>query len=141
VKEKILEYLKNKLPEILREFEDEISIKDTVVMHAPNKEPKKFVLLGGGCGFAWVEFDGRSRKAKELFGRGGFANQAIREFKEIFINALDPKLVEYLNETGNYPGAIVSQCLNFNYYLLDEVVDFCIEEYGLKNIHVRGRLD
>lgn len=139
LKTELLEYIKKeKLDGIIEQVKTALGIKsivsnDTLYM----KEEKHYHFRGFGCGFAWLEYDKRSKIGKAI----EEAFKDIRmEVRELIINSFPIDLRKQLEAEGTPLGAIVFQDITINSSINQAVADF-METKGVKNVWVNSRLD
>lgn len=139
LKTELLEYIKKeKLAGIIEDVNKALGIKsivsnDTLYM----KEEKHYHFRGFGCGFAWLEYDKRSKIGKAI----EEAFKDIRmEVRELIINSFPIDLRKQLEAEGTPLGAIVFQDITINSSINQAVADF-METKGVKNVWVNSRLD
>lgn len=139
LKTELFNYIKTeKLAGIIEHVETALGIK-AIVSNDPlyMKEKKQYCFRGFGCGFAWLEYDKRSKIAKSI-------EEAFKEIRgdvrEMIINSFDKKLCKQLEAEGTPIGAIVFQDITINSAIQQAVADF-ITSKGVKNVWVNSRLD
>lgn len=139
LKTELLDYIKKeKLDGIIEQVKTALGIKsivsnDTLYM----KEEKHYHFRGFGCGFAWLEYDKRSKIGKAI----EEAFKDIRmEVRELIINSFPIDLRKQLEAEGTPLGAIVFQDITINSSINQAVADF-METKGVKNVWVNSRLD
>ena len=139
LKTELLEYIKKeKLAGIIEHVNKALGIKsivsnDTLYM----KEEKHYHFRGFGCGFAWLEYDKRSKIGKAI----EEAFKDIRmEVREMIVNAFPIDLRKQLEAEGTPLSAIVFQDITINSSINQAVADF-METKGVKNVWVNSRLD
>lgn len=139
LKTELLEYIKKeKLDGIIEDVKTALGIKsivsnDTLYM----KEEKHYHFRGFGCGFAWIEYDKRSKIGKAI---EEASKDIRREVREIIVNAFPMDLRKQLEAEGTPLEAIVFQDITINSAFEQAVVDF-METKGVKNAWVNSRLD
>ena len=139
LKTELLNYIKSeKLDGIIEKVKTAIGIKsivsnDTLYM----KEEKHYHFRGFGCGFAWIEYDKRSKIGKAI----EEASKDIRsEVRAMIVNAFPMDLRKQLEAEGTPIEAIVFQDITINSAYEQAVVDFMTSK-GVKNAWVNSRLD
>ena len=139
LKTELLNYIKTeKLDGIIEHVKTAISIKsvvsnDTLYM----KKEKHYHFRGFGCGFAWIEYDKRSKIGKAI----EEASKDIRsEVRAMIVNAFPMDLRKQLEAEGTPIEAIVFQDITINSAYEQAVVDFMTSK-GVKNAWVNSRLD
>ena len=139
LKTELLNYIKTeKLAGIVKHVETALGIKsvvsnDTLYMN----EEKHYHFRGFGCGFAWLEYDKRSKIAKSI-------EEAFKEIRgnvrEMIVGSFDKKLCKQLEAEGTPIEAIVFQDITINSAIQQAVADFMTSK-GVKNVWVNSRLD
>ena len=139
LKTELLNYIKSeKLDAIIEHVKTALGIKsivsnDTLYM----KEEKHYHFRGFGCGFAWIEYDKRSKIGKAI----EEASKDIRsEVRAMIVNAFPMDLRKQLEGEGTPIEAIVFQDITINSAYEQAVVDFMTSK-GVKNAWVNSRLD
>ena len=139
LKTELLNYIKTeKLDGIIEHVKTAIGIKsvvsnDTLYM----KKEKHYHFRGFGCGFAWIEYDKRSKIGKAI----EEASKDIRsEVRAMIVNAFPMDLCKQLEAEGTPIEAIVFQDITVNSAYEQAVVDFMTSK-GVKNAWVNSRLD
>jgi len=139
LKAELLNYIKTeKLPRIIEQVKTALGIK-SIVSNDPlyMKEEKHYNFRGFGCGFAWLEYDKRSKIGKAI----EEAFKDIRmEVRELIINSFPMDLRKQLEDEGTPIGAIVFQDITINSSINQAVADFMTSK-GVKNVWVNSRLD
>lgn len=110
-----------------------------VVMNDTNFLPddgKRFVLRGGGCGFAFIRFR-KSPKATMLH---DYFKQIKREVDTAVYSALPPALVAECQADGNYIQAHLTQNELYNNKLAWVAAKY-MESVGVTNVWVESRAD
>ena len=139
LKTELLEYIKNeKLDGIIEKVKTALGIKSIVsndLLYM--KEEKHYNFRGFGCGFAWLEYDKRSKIGKAI----EEAFKDIRmEVRGMIVNAFPIDLHKQLEVEGTPLEAIVFQDITINSSINQAVADF-METKGVKNVWVNSRLD
>jgi len=138
--EDIYNYLVSQHEDIYNVFTKEIGIGSELVDEF--NSTNRYILLGSGCGFTWVEYDKRSRVAKMLFEKYDTPlYSAISKYKAYFISKISIELKNKLQQIGNPLGAILGQNMEINTYILSTAVKYCVDTYKIKRAYVRSRLD
>lgn len=95
---------------------------------------KRYKFFGGGCGYAWIKYDGRNKKLGEV----------TDEYLEIYRKKYWKKFAEeYIRKYKEKEmGAVLSQDLNIQYTIKQAALDFA-ESIGINigKAYVDGRLD
>ena len=139
LKTELLNYIKTEqLDGIIEHVKTALGIK-SVVSNDPlyMKEEKHYHFRGFGCGFAWLEYDKRSKIGKAIED----AFKDIRgEVRELIINSFPMDLRKQLESEGTPIEAIVFQDITLNSAIQQAVADFMTSK-GVKNVWVNSRLD
>lgn len=98
---------------------------------------KRYLMLGGGCGFSFIRTDGRSKKATAILNEVRPAKDAVE--REI-IKRVGLEQVDRLRKCGNPIQALFLQNLAYNNALNWIVVRY-MEEQGIKKATVDSRYD
>jgi hypothetical protein len=137
-----LEYVESLRDEILSKVLSVygiVSVVKTDTSMLPD-DGKRFMFVGGGCGFAWYVYDKRSEKTTGLISK---FNEAWRKVSAGIAQEVSVKLRE-AGETKVLsdcpPGAVMMQDLSFNCYVLGLGKKW-INENGGKIKYVDSRLD
>lgn len=95
---------------------------------------KRYKFFGGGCGYAWIKYDGRNKKLGEV----------TDEYLEIYRKKYWKKFAEeYIRKYKEKEmGAVLSQDLDIQYAIKQAALDFA-ESIGINigKAYVDGRLD
>ena len=139
LKTELLEYIKKeKLDGIIEHVKTALGIK-SIVSNDPlyMKEEKHYNFRGFGCGFAWLEYDKRSKIGKAI----EEAFKDIRmDVRGMIVNAFPTDLHKQLEVEGTPLEAIVFQDITINSAINQAVADF-MSSKGVKNVWVNSRLD
>ena len=139
LKTELLNYIKEeKLDGIIEHVKTALGIK-SILSNDPlyMKEEKHYNFRGFGCGFAWIEYDKRSKIGKAIVE----ASKDIRgEVRAMIVNAFPMDLRKQLEAEGTPLEAIVFQDITINSAYEQAVVDFMTSK-GVKNAWVNSRLD
>lgn len=139
-KETLMSYMKKESGKLKKKL-DEITKQVSVIQDDPmlrKKDSKKYLFLGGGCGFAFLEFDRRSKKGKRIAEEWG--NIKI-EFFDWFLKENYPeKILQNYRNMGTPLEAVTFQDMSFNSRATGLVAKY-MEENGVKDVHVRTHYD
>lgn len=138
LKEELIQYLNSNISKIVEAANDSLKI-ESVIENDPMymKEKKRYAFVGFGCAFVWIEFDKRSKKAKEIY---QIARQIRYDYSVTFEKQFDKKVVEYYNNIGCPLQALFQQDENIQnayFWLITEFMKY----KGVKNAYVMSRLD
>lgn len=135
----LLAYMLDHVDQLKKALIDETKY-GAIVMNDTNLLPddgKRFIMLGGGCGFSWIRFDGRSKKGKAILEESGLIRKQV---ENAIVKSIDKKIIQYLNKCGNPIGALLLQNLQFNDEY-NKVVMGYMRQVGVKNLWLDSRLD
>lgn len=138
LKEELIQYLNSNISKIVEAANDSLKI-ESVIENDPMymKEKKRYAFVGFGCAFVWIEFDKRSKKAKEIY---QIARQIRYDYSVTFEKQFDKKVVEYYKNIGCPLQALFQQDENIQnayFWLITEFMKY----KGVKNAYVMSRLD
>lgn len=139
LKEELIQYLNSNISKIVEAANDSLKI-ESVVMNDTRfmkDNGKRYAFVGFGCAFVWIEFDKRSKKAKEIY---QIARQIRYDYSVTFEKQFDKKVVEYYNNIGCPLQALFQQDENIQnayFWLITEFMKY----KGVKNAYVMSRLD
>lgn len=138
LKEELIQYLNSNISKIVEAANDSLKI-ESVIENDPMymKEKKRYAFVGFGCAFVWIEFDKRSKKAKEIY---QIARQIRYDYSATFEKQFDKKVVEYYKNIGCPLQALFQQDENIQnayFWLITEFMKY----KGVKNAYVMSRLD
>lgn len=137
-KDNLLNYLKKNCEPLKEKFKDVVGAKSIIIDEMNPK--RKYSFFGGGCGFAWLEYDGRKHKITKVIQE----YQKIRdEFDKWFINThFTKKQIEDFRKMGSPLQAIMFQDCD-----IKMTIQFMLKKYmeyigiNVENVYVRTRLD
>ena len=125
----------------LKDKLDTITGEVSIVQDDPKifgDEGKKYYFLGGGCGFAFLEFDRRSKKAKRIAEEWG---QIKQPFLNWFLKEYYTKeTLRKFEDMGTPLEAVTFQDMSFNTRMTGMVAKY-MEDSGIKNVRVRTHYD
>jgi hypothetical protein len=133
----------SKHDEIMAVFNDEMGIKSVLTQEFYDEGQhvkKNYAFFGSGCGISWVVFDKRSTAAKDLFDRA-LMGKAIAAYKQYFISQVPKPTYDYFKSVGFSVEATLGQNMVLNGHILNLVVDYAKEFYGVKNCYVKTVID
>ncbi len=129
-------------PEVIKELTEFMAKEMGIVGIVENdtrfmKPGPRYVFLGGGCGFSFIKFDGRSQKAKLIVEQSGAIK---RDVESLIAKHLGKEFGAKLQALGNPLGAHFMQNLNYNAKYNSIIVRY-MESVGIKKAWVDNRLD
>lgn len=139
LKDELIQYLNSNISKIVEAAKESLKI-ESVVMNDTRfvkDDGKRYAFVGFGCAFVWIEFDKRSKKAKEIY---QIARQIRYDYSTTFEKQFDKKVVEYYNNIGCPLKALFQQDENIQnayFWLITEFMKY----KGVKNAYVMSRLD
>lgn len=138
LKEELIQYLNSNISKIVEAANDSLKI-ESVIENDPMymKEKKRYAFVGFGCAFVWIEFDKRSKKAKEIY---QIARQIRYDYSATFEKQFDKKVVEYYKNIGCPLQALFQQDENIQNAYFWLITEF-MKHKGVKNAYVMSRLD
>lgn len=138
LKDELIQYLNSNISKIVEAANDSLKI-ESVIENDPMymKEKKRYAFVGFGCAFVWIEFDKRSKKAKEIY---QIARQIRYDYSATFEKQFDKKVVEYYKNIGCPLQALFQQDENIQNAYFWLVTEF-MKYKGVKNAYVMSRLD
>ena len=143
-KKDLLSYMQKESAKVAKEMRSELNIKG-VVGHDPamygkdyaDKQPK-YAFFGGGMGFAWLEYDKRSKLAVKI---AEVWREIERPFKEWFLKKYFSSKERQAYEKIGWPlQAMLTQSLAINAKIQWLVADY-MKSKGVKKVMVRTRYD
>lgn len=124
------------VPSVHKALCESLGIKSVVEVEA-NGKSKFYGFRGFGCGFTYVEYDKRSKKAKQIEKLArDYRKQVWEQVEDMF----QYKVIRELEENGTPIRALLFQDINCQNAYYQEVADF-MKEQGAKNVYVVSRLD
>lgn len=139
LKDELIQYLNANVSKIVEAAKESLQI-ESVVMNDTRfvkDDGKRYAFVGFGCAFVWIEFDKRSKKAKEIY---EVARQIRYEYSATFEKQFDKEVVEYYNNIGCPLKALFQQDENIQNAYFWLVTEF-MKYKGVKNAYVMSRLD
>lgn len=116
---------------------DEMKIKSLLVNDV-NTDAKKYIFLGSGCGFSWIEFDKRNKKVSTIVEK---SSQIKQDIDKLVRDKFDKSVLEYLDKIGNPIQAIQYQNEQYNNCYNSLVVQYIKNQLKIDKIFVNSRLD
>jgi len=103
-------------------------------------DSKSYVFYGGGCGFAWVKYDGRARKV-HAFMSTDIPKNSIIKFRKFLVTQIDLKVRNQMNRDGFPLEAMLFQDVNIQIELNHLVAEYIRETFNPAFIMVDYRYD
>lgn len=133
MEEQFIEFYKaNIMPEVVASLKEALDIKtiiveDTSVVrgHGNNGEPLAYNMRGFGCSFSYLDYDKRSKKAKEL--DEVFRSVRFKKCRDLVVAQFPKSLVNQLEKEGTPIEALYCQDFDVNSTLFSGVVRFAKE--------------
>lgn len=122
-----------------KKMSDEMGIK-SIIMTDTSMLPddgKRYLFLGGGCGFSHISWDKRSKLGEEIMDEFG---KLRKEFEKRLLTKFDPEYMAKMAKSGNPIQAHLFQNLAYN-TSLNYIVSNYMEEAGVKKVRVSSMLD
>lgn len=98
---------------------------------------KRYLFLGGGCGFSHIEWDRRNKIGEEIMSEFG---RLRPEFEQRLLKKFDPDYLRQMSQSGNPIQAHLLQNLSYN-TALNYIVAKFMEDKGIKKVRVSSRYD
>lgn len=130
-----IEKLKNT---ICNEIELKSIITNVGLDGKPIEGAKKYIFIGSGCGFSWIEFDKRNKKVETIVIK---SKEIKQDIDNLVVNSLGPEIIEYLKSIGNPIQAIQYQSEAYNNAYNQLVVNYIRNQLKVEKIIVNSRLD
>lgn len=139
LKDELIQYLNSNISKIVEAAKDSLKIESIVMNDTRYMKDngKRYAFVGFGCAFVWIEFDKRSKKAKEIY---QIARQIRYDYSTTFEKQFDKKVVEYYKNIGCPLQALFQQDENIQNAYFWLVTEF-MKYKGVKNAYVMSRLD
>jgi hypothetical protein len=133
--------LKTYLIEHINELKETLGIvlnQKSIVKNDIDKKDKKVYIMIGECGFSYIRFDARNKKATEI-------SEAAMELKDsidkIIIKTFTSKELNYLENIGCPIEAILFQNMTYKSKYNEMVKDFMTEKYNIKKVSIENMVD
>lgn len=138
LQEELSLYIIENMDKIVEAAKESLRI-ESVIENDPMymKEEKRYAFVGIGCAFVWIEFDKRSKKAKEIY---EISRSLKFEISTLFENQFDKKTIEYYRRIGCPLRALFQQDEGIQNTYFWVVAEFMIKN-GCKKAMVNSRLD
>ena len=117
----------------------ELGIKSVVMNDTKymKDDGKRYLFLGGGCGFSHISWDKRSKLGDEIMTQ---FSALRKQFEKKLLERFDPAYLKQLSDSGNHIQAHLFQNLGYN-TSLNYVVSKFMEQKGVKKVRVSSMLD
>lgn len=137
-KNDLYNYLLGKIDVLVSDISKEFQIASKLVDDPmTTKNQKSYLFLGGGCGFSFIVFDKRSKKAKSIVEEAGKLRDKINAK---VVECIDKVYLKKLEKSGNPIQAHLAQNLSYK-ATYDSLVVRYMEELGIKNVSIRTMYD
>jgi hypothetical protein len=100
-------------------------------------DKKAYLMLGGGCGFSHIKFDGRNKKVAAIVTE---SRDIKRKVEAYYMTLIDKNYLAKLEKSGNPIEAHFMQNLSYNTAYNYKVIRY-LESLGYKNITATSMLD
>lgn len=139
LREDFISYIKECMPKIVEAAKEAMQIKSVVQNDTKfvKDNGKRYLFLGFGCAFVWIEFDKRSKKANEIY---KLARKERLSFTKLFESYFDKETLGYYQNAGFPLGALFQQDEGVQNAYYHFVAEF-MKKNGCKNACVMSRLD
>lgn len=131
-------YKANVMPAVVASLKDALGLRtiveeDTSVVrgHGKNGAPLAYNMRGFGCSVSYLDYDKRSKKAKEL--EEVFRSVRFKKCRDLVVAQFPKRLVNQLEKEGTPIGAIYCQDFDVNSTLFNGVVRFAKEVLKIKS--------
>lgn len=138
-KDKLEQYLLNNINTLLSTLSNEFQIGSAV-----SGNDKKFLLLGGGCGFSWILIkDKRTKDAKLAEVIVADSKKVKAKIDKAVLNSIDKNYLNKLERAGNPIQAHQFQNLQYNSQYNGLIYKFMCEHLDVSKakIYIENRLD
>lgn len=108
-----------------------------VITNDIDKSDKKYLMLGGGCGFAHLQWDKRNKKVGELIKE---SNDIKRSVEAYYMTLIDQNYIAKLQKSGNPIQAHFMQNLSYNTAWNYKIIRY-LNNLGYKNITTTSMYD
>lgn len=138
LEEQFIEFYKtNIMPSVVESLKEAIGIESAVVEDinymkgsGKNGEAKCYKMRGFGCSISYLDYDKRSKKAKEL--EEVFRSVRFKKCRDLVIAQFPKNLINQLEKEGTPIGALYCQDYDVNSTLFNGVVSFAKEVLKIK---------
>lgn len=113
---------------------------------SPKPNSRQYAFVGSGCGFAWLEYDRRVKRAKAIVDRDpetreSIAQNVMGKMRRYIVERTPENVRRELNNIGCPLEAILSQDLQIQIALYKILAKYLREKLGVKDVYVNSRLD
>ncbi len=139
LKEEFFSYIKECMPKIVEAAKEAMQIKSVVMNDTKfmKDDGKRYMFLGFGCAFVWIEYDKRNKKAKEIY---ELARKEHLSFTKLFESYFDKDTLNYYRSVGSPLGALFQQDEGVQNAYYHFVAEF-MKKNGCSKAYVMSRLD
>lgn len=138
LEEQFIEFYKtNIMASVVESLKEAIGIESAVVEDTnymkgsgKNGEAKCYKMRGFGCSISYLDYDKRSKKAKEL--EEVFRSVRFKKCRDLVIDQFPKNLINQLEKEGTPIGALYCQDYDVNSTLFSGVVSFAKEVLNIK---------
>jgi len=115
----------------------EFRIGGVITNDIDKTDKKAYLFLGGGCGFAHLQWDKRNKKVGEIIKESNLIKQDVEKY---YISLIDPNYIAKLQKSGNPIQAHFGQNLSYNTAWNYKIIHY-LNDLGYKNITTTSRYD
>ena len=130
-------FLESRVDTLVQSITKEFKIGSVISDEVQTKNSKSYLFLGGGCGFSFIEFDKRSKKAKSIVEEAGKLREKINQK---VVSCIDKNYLKKLSDSGNPIQAHLAQNLYYKSSYDNLVVQY-MREQGIEGAWVRTMYD
>jgi hypothetical protein len=123
--------------ELLSVLGAEFRIGGVITNDIDKTDKKAYLMLGGGCGFAHLQWDKRNKKVGEIIKESNLIKQEVEKY---YISLIDPNYIAKLQKSGNPIQAHFMQNLSYNTSWNYKIIRY-LNDLGYKNITTTSRYD
>jgi len=127
-KSDMLDFFMENLDNIKNKLFTELSIK-SIITDDLNPNNKKYIFMGGGCGFSHLSIDKRNKKANDELEKW---NQVKKVFEKNLIKSIDKKILYDMEKSGNPLEAHLMQNLKYNSILMGYLSQYLTKNFNAK---------
>lgn len=135
------DYMVKNMDIVAKETEKTLGI-ESVVMNDTSMvkdDGKRYRFFGFGCAFVWIEFDKRSKKAKQIDEMGRKLHLSDT-FTKAYLSHFPKKMIDYYQSIGSPLLALYSQDISIQQAYYANVLKF-MQSKGVKKAWVNYRYD
>lgn len=130
----LFDYLSARVDELVGALTREFQVASKIVDDpAFMKSKNQYLFLGSGCGFSYIQYDKRSKKAKSIVKEAGKLRDKINS---MVVSRIDKDFLKKLEQSGNPIQAHLAQNMIYKSRYDWLVVNY-MEEQGVKNVWVK----